>query len=126
FGPIFRAAKGKQEFVLRVLPLRSLWQAKQAKQLVRTMAALADHPTVVPLVDADSANGYHYLVWPLTDRELLGDRVPPGVPPAPMATAALLIQLATALAECHARQIVHGLLTPHTIALDEKGRPHVL
>ncbi len=126
FGPIFRASKGKQQFAIRVLPLRSLWQAKQAKQLVRTLSGLSANPSIVPLVDADSANGFHYLVWPLVDGELLADRVAPGSLLSPTATAQLLASLAGALAECHARQVVHGLLTPQTIVWNPNELPRLL
>ncbi len=126
FGPIFRATKGKQQFAIRVLPLRSLWQAKQAKHLVRTLSGLSANPSIIPLVDADSANGYHYLVWPLVNGELLSDRVAPGSLLSPTATAQLLAYLAGALAECHARQVVHGLLSPQTIVWNSNELPRLL
>lgn len=122
-GPTFRAEKtgraGPAAFTVRVLPLRSLWQARQAKQLVRTLATLPPHPGLVPLVDADSANGFHYLVWPLTHGQLLGDRVGESGPLPPDQTAGLLARLADALGACHARHIVHGLLTPAAVALGD-------
>jgi len=126
FGPIFRAVKGEATFALRVLPLRSLWQAKQAKQLVRTLATLATVPAVVPLVDADSANGCHYLAWPLAPGELLGDRIPTRGPFDPIRAIDLLGRLAAALAACHANQVVHGLLTPNAIVIQRDGTPKVL
>lgn len=126
FGPIFRASKGKHQFAIRVLPLRSLWQAKQAKQLVRSLASLSAHSAIVPLVDADSANGFHYLVWPLVEGELLADRVGPNSPLPPDSVASLLAYLAAALMECHARQLVHGLLTPQSISLNAKHLPRLL
>ena len=126
FGLIFRAAAGDREFALRVLPLRSLWQAKQARPLIRALASLADVPSVVPLVEADSANGNHYLVWPLTGGELLADRIRTRGPLPLTAALDLLIKLATALATCHERKIVHGLLTPCSVCLDSQGSPLLL
>src|SRR5215471_11504845 len=55
FGPVYAAAHRDKpgEFRLRMFPLRSLWRARQAKQLARSLAA-TPHPVVVPLIDADS------------------------------------------------------------------------
>jgi serine/threonine protein kinase len=126
FGPMFRADKGGKEFAVRVLPLRSLWQAKQAKQLVRTIANIPPHVVNVPLVDADSANGFHYLVWPLTDGEDLAERVNASGPLPPEALARLLARLAAGLAACHTRQVVHGLLTPYSIHLGSDDSPQLM
>ena len=125
-GPVFRAEKDGAAFVVRVLPLRSLWQAKQAKQLARTISALPPNPAVVPLVDADSANGYHYLVWPLAEGELLADLVRDAGPMSSTWTAGLLARLACGLAACHARQVVHGLLNPYAVAVGPDGAPRLL
>src|SRR4051812_25734979 len=77
FGPLFAAVHTSKPgtFAIRALPLRSLWKARQAKQLARTLAASATHPAVVPLLEVDSANGYHYLVWEHVEGERLTDRV---------------------------------------------------
>jgi serine/threonine kinase PknH len=126
FGPILSATKAGQRFAVRVLPLRSLWQAKQAKQLVRSLAAWPPHSALVPLVDADSANGSHYLVWPLVEGELLSDRVESRGPLAPAEATQLLARLAAGLAALHARQTVHGLITPHSVLLAADGSPRLL
>lgn len=125
-GPTLRAERGGTAFAVRILPLRSLWQAKQAKQLARTLAGLPKQPSIVPLVDADSANGRHYLVWPLTEGESLADLVRVAGPFLPAEAANLLARLAAALAACHARQVVHGLLTPHAVALGADNTPTLL
>jgi serine/threonine protein kinase len=126
FGPIFSATKAGQRFAVRVLPLRSLWQAKQAKQLVRSLAAWSAHSALVPLVDADSASGSHYLVWPLVEGELLSDRVVSSGPLSPAEATQLLARLAAGLAALHARQTVHGLFTPHSVLLATDGSPRLL
>jgi serine/threonine protein kinase len=126
FGPIFRAEKNGLPFAMRVLPLRSLWQAKQAKQLVRTLASLNNVPGVVPLVDADTAGGSHYLAWPLPAGVLLSERITERGPLAPEEAIPLLTRVAAALAACHTRQIVHGLLTPSSIGVDAHLRPQLL
>jgi serine/threonine protein kinase len=112
-------------FHVRVLPLRSLWKARQAKQFIRSFASVR-HPFVVPLTDADSANGFHYLVWPRVEGEPLTERVGTGGPLAPNDITVLLARLAEALHACHVRKLVHGALTPRSIALDGNGRPHLV
>lgn len=123
FGPVYRAAHRSRPgaFAVTLLPLRSLWQARQAKQYVRTLAALPAHPKLVPLADADSAGGVHYLVWPLAEGETLAARVPVGGPLSPAEVAAVLGDLADVLATCHAWQLPHGLITPATVGLGPHG-----
>jgi serine/threonine protein kinase len=125
FGPLFAAAHVSKpgRFAVRVLPLRSLWKAKQAKQLARALSAAVKHPAVLPLAEVDSANGYHYLVWPDAGGERLFDRVSASGPLAPGVAAALVGHLATAVAACHAAGAVHGAITPHSVAVDPTGLP---
>jgi serine/threonine protein kinase len=105
--------------------LRSLWKARQAKQLARTFACIQHH-AVIPLLDADSANGYHYLVWPETGGDSLAQRVAKSGPLPQEEVIGLLAHLADALHACHIRQIIHGALTPHAVALDVYNLPRLL
>ncbi|MBM3983799.1 MAG: hypothetical protein FJ304_26740, partial [Planctomycetes bacterium] len=99
FGPLYTAAHATKPgaFVVRVLPLRSLWKAKQAKQLARAQLARVNHPAVPPLLEVDSANGFHYLVWPRAEGAALADVVGATGPLAPGEAAALIGHLAAAL-----------------------------
>jgi serine/threonine kinase PknH len=127
FGPVFAASRRDKpgEFRLRVFPLRSLWKAREAKQVARTLA-IVQHPAVIALLDADSANGFHYLVWPHVEGEPLTERVELSGPLTPRETIGLLAHLADALHACHVRKIVHGALTPRSIVLDRNGLPRLL
>lgn len=127
FGPVLSATRSDKPglFRLRLLPLRSLWRARQAKQLARTLAG-AQHPAVVHLVDADSANGLHYLVWPQVEGESLADRVARSGPLPATRVVALVGSLAEALHTCHLRQVVHGALTPQSVVVDSTGLPRLL
>ncbi|HEV3438109.1 MAG TPA: serine/threonine-protein kinase [Gemmata sp.] len=127
FGPVFAANRRDKpgEFRLRVFPLRSLWKAREAKQIARSLA-IAQHPAVIALLDADSANGFHYLVWPHVEGEPLTERVELSGPLAPRETIGLLAHLADALHTYHMRKIVHGALTPRSIVLDRNGLPRLL
>lgn len=128
FGPVYRAVHRDQpgiEFRLRMFPLRSLWRARQAKQIARTLAA-PPHPSIVPLVDADSANGLHYLVWPHSDGTTLAGRVSPNQPLPVNETVGLLIHLSNALHACHLLGVAHGTITPQAIILGSDGLPLLL
>jgi serine/threonine protein kinase len=128
FGPLYLAQHLSKPgtFVVRVLPLRSLWRAKEAKQLARALATRVGHPAVLPLVDVDSANGFHYLVWPLADGQRLAERVAATGPVPAGEAAALLGHLANALAACHACGVGHAALTPHAVAVGPNGVPCLL
>lgn len=128
FGPSYHATdvSGTKSFFVRVFPLRSLWQVRVAKRLVRSLATLPAHTAIVPISDVDSANGYHYLVWPRVLGERLADRVAASGPLLPAEAATYLRQIAEALAICHRRGVEHGLLNPHTIALGSDGQARLL
>jgi serine/threonine protein kinase len=127
FGPVYAATHRIRpgEFRLRMFPLRSLWRARQAKQIARTLAA-TPHPAIVPLVDADSANGFHYLVWPHAEGEPLTDRVAATGPLPPEKVAEILAHLANALHACHVLKVAHGTITPRSVVLGVDGLPQLL
>lgn len=116
FGPLYSARHREHpgEFRLRLFPLRSMWRARQAKQIARALAA-APHPSIVPLSDADSANGLHYLAWPDVEGISLGDRVAAQGPLAAADVTELLVQLANGVHACHLLGIGHGTITPQAI-----------
>jgi serine/threonine protein kinase len=126
-GPVYTAIRSDKpdEFHICVFPLRSLWRARQAKQIARSLSYTL-HPAVVPLLDADSSNGFHYLVWPLVEGVPLFDRVASSGPLSYAETIEMLARLAEALHACHTRKISHGALNPYSISLDRNGRPHLL
>src|SRR5690348_7873868 len=128
FGPLYTAVHTAKPgtFHVRVLPLRSLWRARQAKQLARTLASNVKHPGVSPLLEVDSANGFHYLVWPAADGERLADRVNASGTLATGVAATLLGRLTNAVAACHAKNAIHGAITPHSVALAPNGLPLLL
>ena len=128
FGPLFTATHTSKpgQFSVRVLPLRSLWKARQAKQLARTLSAAVTHPAVAPLLEVDSANGFHYLVWRAVEGERLADRVGASGPLHAGDAAAMFGHLASALAACHACSAVHGAITPHSVAIGASGLPQLL
>jgi serine/threonine protein kinase len=127
-GPLYQADDRTRagEFVVRVLPLRSLWRVRQAKQLLRTLAALPPHPAVVVPVAIDTAHGFHYLAWPRVAGPTLADRVADRGPLRPAEVAAVLTRLADGLAALHARNTVHGAVCPRAVAAPPGGFPRLL
>lgn len=127
-GPVFRATHVSKPgtFAVKLLPLRSLWQARQAKQLTRTYSRFAAHPGVVPLIDADTANGFHYLVWPATDDRPFAERLDGADLMPPVEVATILARLAEALGDCHARNLPHGAITPHAVGIAPDGAARLL
>lgn len=127
FGPVYAAIHRDHpgEFRLRMFPLRSLWRARQAKQIARALTT-PPHPAVVPLVDADSANGLHYLVWPHAEGTPLASRVSPNRTLPIDEVVGLLIHLTNALHSCHLMRVAHGTITPQSIVLGVDGIPQLL
>jgi serine/threonine protein kinase len=127
FGPVYTALHRDKpgEFRLRMFPLRSLWRARQAKQIARALVS-PPHPSVVPLIDADSANGLHYLVWPHAEGTPLATRVAPGKPMPIGEVVGLLVHLTNALHACHMLRVAHGTITPQAIVLGIDGLPQLL
>lgn len=128
FGALFPAVHSARPHpvLLHVHPVRNLWRARQAKQFARTLAATVAHPAVLPLVDADSARGLHFLAWPQAECARLADVVAAHGPIPAADVAALLGHAAGALAAAHAAGAPHGALTPRALAVAPTGLPLVL
>ena len=127
FGPVYTAVHAERpgNFRLRTFPLRSLWRARQAKQIARTLAS-PPHPAIVPLIDADSANGLHYLVWPHVEGLPLAECVSPDKPLPVSEVVPLLVHLTNALHACHLLRVAHGTITPQAVILRSGEMPQLL
>jgi len=127
FGPVYVAVNAERagQFRLRTFPLRSLWRARQAKQIAKTLSS-PPHPAIVPLLDADSANGLHYLVWPHVEGKPLSELVRPDKPLPVSEVVPLLVHLTNALHACHLLRIAHGTITPQAVVLRAGQIPQLL
>jgi serine/threonine kinase PknH len=127
FGAVYVAVHDVHpgQFRLRTFPLRSLWRARQAKQIARALSA-PPHPAIVPLIDADSANGLHYLVWPHVEGTPLAERVTPDRPLPVSEVVPLLVHLTNALHACHLLRIAHGTVTPQSVVIRTGELPLLL
>jgi predicted Ser/Thr protein kinase len=87
-------------------------------------AAALDHPGIVPVFEVGRHDGNPFLAMAFVDGPSLQGRLQAG--PLPQREAAALVrQVAEAIAAAHDCGIVHRDLKPHNILLDRDGRPKV-
>ena len=126
-GEIYRARDTK---VGRTVALKLLRPAAPGEGAARFTEAVRDaaslsHPNIATLFDAGEAGGWFYLAYEFVSgvslRQEIGGRAV-----NPRRAIELGVQLADALAEAHARDIVHGDLRPETIMVTAKGSARIL
>jgi serine/threonine protein kinase len=90
------------------------------KIAAQLMAAL-EQRAIVPIHDSDEFEGQPFIVMRYMPGGTLMERVQPGALPTLIAVATLMERIAGALDEAHARDIVHGGVTPKHILFDAQG-----
>src|SRR5207342_2184152 len=80
------------------------------------MAAAIDHPNILPIYEADEADGVLFIAMRLVEGTDLAARLAAG-PLDPRAAAGILTQVAGALDAAHARGLVHRDVKPANILL---------
>ncbi|MEI6666757.1 MAG: protein kinase [Acidobacteriota bacterium] len=91
---------------------------------IRPYAALS-HPNIATLFDVGDQDGRVYLVYEFVSGEKLSSVVA-GQPLSIRRALDLAMQLADALAEAYACQLVHGALTPSAVYITSKGHAKLL
>jgi predicted Ser/Thr protein kinase len=87
-------------------------------------AGALDHPGIVQVFEVGRHDGHHFLAMAFVDGPSLEARLRDG--PLPQREAAALVrQVAEAVAVAHDHGIVHRDLKPQNILLDQGGRPRV-
>jgi len=78
--------------------------------------ALLDHPSIVPIYDADEKDGLFYYVMKFVEGETLAERLERG-PLPPAEARSLAVELLGALGMAHAKDVVHRDVKPANIFL---------
>jgi serine/threonine-protein kinase len=124
-GTVYRAISSKDHkpYAVKVLPRRSMWNARMARRQV-TAFEKCKHPAVVPFVDVGTAGAMHYLAWPFVEGESLQSLVQRTGRLEPKQAADYILQIAEGMAVCHQNGLIHGMLKPSNLLLgpDQKIR----
>jgi len=91
----------------------------------RSVATLS-HPNIVPVFEADEADGQPYLVFELVRGQTLAEALRQSGAMPERAAATLLLGVLEALRAAHAQGIVHRDLKPSNILLGPDGRARVM
>lgn len=83
------------------------------------IAAGLNHPNVIPIHDADEADGVLFIAMRFVDGENLGQLLAREGPLPPARALALVSQVAGALDAAHARGLVHRDVTPRNVLIAE-------
>jgi len=128
-GDVYRARDTKvgRTVALKILPSDGPGNQRgtgRFAESVREASALS-HPNIATLFDAGESGGRSYLVYEFVSGVSLRHEIG-GRAVNPRRALELGIQIADALAEAHARDIVHGDLRPETIMVTAKGSAKIL
>ncbi len=89
-------------------------------------AATIEHPNICPVYDAGEINGIPYLSMAYVEGKSLRDLIQPNQA-LPQVQAALLVQkVAQAMAEAHARGVIHRDLKPVNIMINQRREPVIM
>lgn len=87
-------------------------------------AAAVSHPNIVTLYDVGEDDGRLYLVYEFVQGEALKSVIG-GRPLNPRRAVDLASQIAEALADAHAADLIHGAITAETIVITSKGHAKI-
>lgn len=126
-GTVYRALSSKDHkaYAVKVLPRRSMWNARMARRQVTTFEK-CKHPAVVPFVDVGTAGAMHFLAWPFFEGESLQSLVQREGRLEPKKAADYALQIAEGLAICHQNGLIHGMLKPSNLMVGPDQRIRIL
>jgi serine/threonine protein kinase len=109
---------------VKLLPMPSPQQRAHALRESSRLSAI-DHPHVVPFYGAVEVEGGLALITALADGGSLGELLAARGVLSAGEVVTISAPLAEALAEAHARGLVHGDITPENVVFTRDGRPMV-
>lgn len=86
-----------------------------ARDLVESLAGFRDSRLSVPVDEGRLPDGTRYLVFPYREGETLRELLNTTGPLPFRRTAAILVQIGSALADLHSRSLVHGGISPDRV-----------
>jgi serine/threonine protein kinase len=116
---------GRQVALKLLLPDAQSISVHQWLHEARSVATLS-HPNIVPVFEADEADGQPYLVFELVRGQTLAEALRQSGAMPERAAATLLLGVLEALGAAHAQGIVHRDLKPSNILLGPDGRARVM
>lgn len=128
-GELFRARDTRhgRSVAIRIVSQAVASDADARRQLLdaAARAAALSHPSLGAMYEAGEADGRLYVAAEYVPGEPLG-RVVSGLPLHPKRALEIAVQIADALAELHAADLVHGDVQPATIRITPKGQAKLL
>ena len=126
-GQVFKASSktDNQQFAVKVLPRRSMWNVRLARRQVRAFSQFS-HPAVVPFIDVGTSGGQHYRVWPLVQGESLESKVQREGRLSPEIVGQIFGPVAAGLAISHQNGLFHGLIKPSNIMVTPENHGKLL
>ncbi len=117
----------RRKVAIKFLPAGSLGDEHARKRLLfeAQAAATLDHPNICAIHEVGEDGGRSFIVMQYVEGETLASVFQRGPLDAP-ALVRVAIQIADALAEAHAHQIVHRDIKPANIIIDSRGQAKVL
>ena len=116
-----------RKVAIKILPLKSIENAQAKKRLLREAKAAAtlDHPNICTIHEVNEESESPFIVMQYIDGVTLWSKVRNN-PMAPAEVVNIGIQAAEALAEAHARGIIHRDIKPQNIMLTPRGQVKIL
>ncbi len=129
-GVVYRALDSELRRVvaLKTLLLGDQRNPEMIERLLREArtAATLHHPGIVPIHDMGVIDGVPYFAMTFLSGRTLDRALHDGSLPEIRERAAVLAQVAQAVAHAHEHQVIHRDLKPANILLDENGGAHVM
>ncbi len=128
-GEVYRATDTRlgRTVALKILPPERVADAERRARFLQEarLAAALHHPHIATILDVGEADGQHYIAMELVEGARLRERIT-GEPLKVGVLLELALHLADALAEAHARGIVHRDIKSDNIVVTPAGRAKIL